>query len=86
MEEVRGSRVVVLNLWRNISPSPIERLPLALCDRRTVRPAELRPQPLPRYDGRSTGTKSHEILRSAPPPEATLHAQVRVLTPGLCGL
>ena len=61
VEEVRGSRVVVLNLWRNISPSPIERLPLALCDRRTVRPAELRPQPLPRYDGRTTA--GHEILR-----------------------
>ena len=61
VEEVRGSRVVVLNLWRNISPSPIERLPLALCDRRTVRPAELRPQPLPQYDGRTTA--GHEILR-----------------------
>ena len=57
--DFRGE-VVVLNLWRNISPSPIERLPLALCDRRTVRTAELRPQPLPRYDGRTTA--GHEIL------------------------
>ena len=38
---------MTLNMWRNVSPTPVERLPLALCDRRTVRRADLQAFPLP---------------------------------------
>eukprot|EP01048_Picozoa_sp_COSAG05_P024629 COSAG05_NODE_5880_length_1067_cov_1.483471_1_plen_276_part_01 len=37
LESLRESRIIVCNTWRSISPVPLRRKPLALCDMRTVR-------------------------------------------------
>lgn len=36
-------RVMVVNAWRNCSPHPLETMPLAVCDRRTVADSDLVP-------------------------------------------
>jgi len=40
-EELRESRLVMINAWRNISQNPLRRDPLVVADRRTVGDAEL---------------------------------------------
>lgn len=35
-ELLRNSRIMVINTWRSISPYPMGRLPLAVCDKRSV--------------------------------------------------
>jgi hypothetical protein len=32
LEEIEGSRYVFINVWRNISESPVLDMPLAMCD------------------------------------------------------
>lgn len=39
-------RVLEISTWRNIDDSPIERLPLALCDRLSLRRDDLQAIPL----------------------------------------
>ena len=41
LEELENSRILVVNVWRNIADEPVKRFPLALCDRRTVTQDEL---------------------------------------------
>jgi len=40
--ELRQSRILVINTWRSVRPEPLQRFPLALVDRRTVRHSCLR--------------------------------------------
>ena len=40
--ELRQSRILVINTWRSVGPEPLQRLPLALADRRSVRRSCLR--------------------------------------------
>merc|ERR1712113_94594 len=40
-DELLTHRVVVINFWRNVGTCPLERLPLAFCDRRTTTRADL---------------------------------------------
>ena len=35
-DEVRSSRILVINTWRSVVDTPLERMPLALIDRRTI--------------------------------------------------
>jgi len=51
-------RLVTLNLWRNISDQPMQRMPLALLDRRSIAQEDVRPVPL---DGDGVGG-GHEIM------------------------
>ena len=37
-----GKRVVGINIWRSVSNEPLERLPLTVCDRRSIDPNDLR--------------------------------------------
>jgi hypothetical protein len=58
MLEAKRARLITVNLWRNISKDPMVRMPLALLDRRSIDPADLRAVPLER-DGVGGG---HEIM------------------------
>lgn len=58
MLKAKRVRLVTLNLWRNISKDPMVRMPLALLDRRSIDPADVRALPLER-DGVGNG---HEIM------------------------
>lgn len=53
-----AARIVMLNLWRNIGPPRMD-LPLAVCDARSVSPAETRPF---RYTGYVAGGRSFDAL------------------------
>ena len=56
LSELQASRVVMLNAWRNIADQPVTRMPLAVCDQRTVSPEDLIPTRL--------GTNALEIFMS----------------------
>jgi len=56
MLELEASRIVMLNAWRNIDDQPVTRMPLAVCDQRTVSPEDLIPTRL--------GTHALEIFMS----------------------
>lgn len=58
MLDAKRARLITLNLWRNISTEPMARMPLALLDRRSIAPTDVRPVPLER-DGVGGG---HEIM------------------------
>jgi hypothetical protein len=45
--ELEASRVVVVNTWRSLHPSPVRRQPLVLVDRRTVAAQDLAVIPMP---------------------------------------
>lgn len=40
--ELRQSRILVVNTWRSVGPEPLQRLPLAIADRRSVKRSCLR--------------------------------------------
>ena len=57
---------MTLNMWRNVAPTAVERLPLALCDRRTIRRADLQAFPLSGADaGQSNSDFFVDVLASA---------------------
>ncbi|MDC0214804.1 hypothetical protein OAL14_08305 [Gammaproteobacteria bacterium] len=37
----RGKRIIGLNIWRSVSSNPLERFPLAVCDRTSIDPEDL---------------------------------------------
>jgi hypothetical protein len=37
----KDKRIIGLNIWRSVSPKPLERLPLAICDRTSIDPNDL---------------------------------------------
>ena len=53
-----AGRIVMVNVWRNIGPPRMD-LPLAVCDARTVTPAETRPF---HYTGYVAGGRSFDAL------------------------
>ena len=58
MLDAKRARLITLNLWRNISSTPMVRMPLALLDRRSIDRADVRAIPLDR-NGVNGG---HEIM------------------------
>ena len=48
-----GKRLVILNLWRSVSPQPMARWPLAVCDKTSLAPVSARERRQPRVHARS---------------------------------
>lgn len=55
---LKTHRLVCLNLWRSIAETPMVRMPLALCDRRSIVPEDVRPVVL----GPGGTAGGHEIM------------------------
>ena len=69
-DDVRAaSRVVMLQLWRNVGAPKMD-LPVAWCDARTVTPAEVRPFP---YTGYVAGGRSFDALAVLAPDPPDRH-------------
>jgi len=61
-----GARLVCLNLWRSVSDEPMARMPLAVCDRRSIARADVQSVPLGDVGGGDAGGDGqgyqHEIM------------------------
>ncbi len=64
-----ASRIVMLQLWRNLGPAKMD-LPVAFCDNRTVTPAEGRPFP---YTGYVAGGRAFNALAIVAPDSPSRH-------------
>jgi len=47
VDDLKGSRIVMVNAWRSIGTTPLRNFPLGVCDNRSVRPVDLIPCKLP---------------------------------------